>query len=176
MARASTTTRTDPAALPSRIGGLLGEVRWFLLLAVTLAFFCILLSYHKADPGWSHASHVAEIHNLGGRVGAWVADVLLFIFGLSAYWWAVFLLRKVWQGWRHLTAEAVIERREARPGAGVTWFGFALVLGSSMGLEAIRMYAMTIPLPRAPGGVLVTCLVFPCNTRSGSPGRRCCCC
>ena len=76
MARATTTTRTDPSALPSRIGKLLGEVRWFLLLAVTLGFLCVLASYSKADPGWSHASQVADIHNLGGRVGAWVADVL----------------------------------------------------------------------------------------------------
>ena len=43
MARATTTTRTDPSALPSRIGKLLGEVRWFLLLAVTLALGVILV-------------------------------------------------------------------------------------------------------------------------------------
>lgn len=72
MARASTTptTRTDPSALPSRIGRLLGEVRWFLLLAVTIAFLIILLSYNRADPGFTHASQVDEIRNLGGRVGA----------------------------------------------------------------------------------------------------------
>ena len=69
MARASTTptTRTDPSALPSRIGRLLGEVRWFLLLAVTIAFLIILLSYNRADPGFTHASQVDEIRNLGGR-------------------------------------------------------------------------------------------------------------
>ena len=91
MARASTTptTRTDPAALPSRIGRLLGEVRWFLLLAVTIAFLIILLSYNRADPGFTHASQVDQIRNLGGRVGAWLADLLLFVFGASAYWWEV---------------------------------------------------------------------------------------
>ena len=170
MARASTTTRTDPAALPSRIGGLFGEVRWFLLLAVTLAFFCILLSYDKGDPGWSHASQVADIHNLGGRVGAWVADVLLFVFGLSAYWWAVFLLRKVWRGWRQLTTEVVIERAEAPPGPGVTWFGFVLLLCSSMGLEAIRMYGMSVALPRAPGGVLGDLIGFSLQHALGFTG------
>jgi S-DNA-T family DNA segregation ATPase FtsK/SpoIIIE len=157
MARASTspTTRTDPAALPSRIGRLLGEVRWFLLLAVTIAFLTVLLSYHKADPGWSHASQVDDVRNLGGRVGAWLADVLLFVFGASAYWWAVLLLRRVWRGWRELMSDERLPRAAMpRVDASVTWIGFALILASSMGLEAIRMYTLHMKLPRAPGGVL----------------------
>lgn len=162
MARATTTTRTDPSALPSRIGKLLGEVRWFLLLAVTLGFLCVLASYSKADPGWSHANQVADIHNLGGRVGAWLADVLFFIFGFSAYWWSVLLLRRCWRGWRTVTAEFpssvhrdTHERDEAGEGSiTVSWIGFALTLVSSMGLEAIRMYPLRAALPRAPGGVL----------------------
>ncbi|CAH0443224.1 DNA translocase FtsK [Ralstonia syzygii subsp. syzygii] len=157
MARASTTptTRTDPAALPSRIGRLLGEVRWFLLLAVTIAFLTILLSYNKADPGWSHASQVDDVRNLGGRVGAWVADVLLFVFGASAYWWALLLLRRVWRGWRELMSDERLPRAATpRVDAGVTWTGFALILAASMGLEAIRMHTLHMKLPRAPGGVL----------------------
>ena len=155
MARATTTTRTDPSALPSRIGKLLGEVRWFLLLAVTLGFLCVLASYSKADPGWSHASQVSEIHNLGGRVGAWLADVLFFIFGFSAYWWSVLLMRRCWRGWRVLTAE--LPERLPEPvqhSTVVSWVGFGLTLVSSMGLEAIRMYPLRSALPRAPGGVL----------------------
>ncbi|WP_455279906.1 DNA translocase FtsK [Cupriavidus necator] len=154
MARATTTTtRTDPSALPSRIGKLLGEVRWFLLLAVTLGFLCVLASYSKTDPGWSHANQVADIHNLGGRVGAWVADVLFFIFGFSAYWLAVLLVRRCWRGWRVLTAE-LPEHEDHRQGVAVSWVGFGLTLFSSMGLEAIRMYPLRAALPRAPGGVL----------------------
>ncbi|WP_439671383.1 DNA segregation ATPase FtsK/SpoIIIE or related protein [Cupriavidus necator] len=156
MARATTTTRTDPSALPSRIGKLLGEVRWFLLLAITLGFLCVLASYSKTDPGWSHANQVADIHNLGGRVGAWVADVLFFIFGFSAYWLAVLLVRRCWRGWRTLTAE-LPERADPglhRQGVTVSWIGFGLTLFSSMGLEAIRMYPLRAALPRAPGGVL----------------------
>jgi len=45
-----------------------------------------LLTYHHADPGWSHTGSGGEIiHNSGGVVGAWLADVLLAICGPVAY-------------------------------------------------------------------------------------------
>ena len=113
MARATPTTRTDPSALPSRIGKLLGEVRWFLLLAVTLAFVCMLASYSKSDPGWSHANR-SRTSTTGGRVGARLADVLFFVFGFSAYWWAVLLVRRCWRGWRALSEELPPPLPEAR--------------------------------------------------------------
>ncbi|MFN4162583.1 MAG: DNA translocase FtsK 4TM domain-containing protein, partial [Stenotrophomonas sp.] len=45
-----------------------------------------LFTYSATDPGWSHTgSVVAPIHNMGGRVGAWIADVLLQLFGYIAF-------------------------------------------------------------------------------------------
>ncbi len=45
-----------------------------------------LFTYSASDPGWSHTgSVVAPVHNMGGRVGAWVADVLLQLFGYVAF-------------------------------------------------------------------------------------------
>ena len=29
-----------------------------------------------------------RLHNWGGRFGAYLSDLLLFIFGLSAWWWS----------------------------------------------------------------------------------------
>src|SRR5438067_13910896 len=88
--------------LPNRLVRLLSEARWIALAVAFLYFVLILLSYHKADPGWSHASVVPKVANLGGRAGAWLADLLLFIFGFSAWWWCVCFLRLVWQGYRRL--------------------------------------------------------------------------
>ncbi|MFG3756670.1 DNA translocase FtsK 4TM domain-containing protein, partial [Klebsiella pneumoniae] len=91
-------------------------------------FLIILLSYNRADPGFTHASQVDEIRNLGGRVGAWLADLLLFVFGASAYWWAVLLVRKVWRGWRELMSDERLPRTSMpRVDASVTWIGFALI-------------------------------------------------
>lgn len=45
-----------------------------------------LFTYSPQDPGWSQTGNlVAPINNMGGRVGAWVADVLLQLCGYAAF-------------------------------------------------------------------------------------------
>jgi len=44
-----------------------------------------LVSFNPSDPSWSQTAWHEPIHNLGGGVGAWMADTLLFIFGVMAY-------------------------------------------------------------------------------------------
>jgi DNA segregation ATPase FtsK/SpoIIIE, S-DNA-T family len=56
-----------------------------ILVAVALVILIALLSYDPADPGWSHTGGSGHISNKGGLVGAWLADVLLYLFGYSAY-------------------------------------------------------------------------------------------
>jgi S-DNA-T family DNA segregation ATPase FtsK/SpoIIIE len=75
-----------------RFKKLLSEIRWFISLAACLSLLLILVTYHQADPAWSNNSGGA-IKNLGGRAGAYVSDLLLFIFGVSAYWWIIFFAR-----------------------------------------------------------------------------------
>ena len=55
------------------------------LVAIALVILIALLSYDPADPGWSHTGRSGPISNKGGLVGAWLADVLLYLFGYSAY-------------------------------------------------------------------------------------------
>ncbi len=150
-------TATERQPLPSRLVRLLSEARWFALAAVCLYFVLILASYHKGDPGWSHASLVPDVKNLGGRGGAWIADLMLFIFGFSAWWWCVYLIRFVWRGYRRLTHKFVLETEEEEEHSHegiIRLIGFALLLIGSMGLEFLRMYTLPVELPRTPGGVL----------------------
>ena len=85
--QASTYTRKEVIRqpLPNRLVRLLSEARWIALAVVFLYFVMILLSYNKGDPGWSHEVEVAKVANLGGRAGAYLADLMLFIFGFSAW-------------------------------------------------------------------------------------------
>ncbi len=59
-------------------------------LLILVALFAIylmvsLVSFNPSDPSWSQTAWHEPIHNLGGSVGAWLADTLLFIFGVMAY-------------------------------------------------------------------------------------------
>jgi DNA segregation ATPase FtsK/SpoIIIE, S-DNA-T family len=152
-----TRSAAERAPLPNRLVRLLSEARWFALAALGAYFVLILVSFNKADPGWSHASVVPQVANLGGRAGAWLSDLLLFIFGFSAWWWCVLLLRAIWNGYRRLTRKFVLEQ-EAEPEHGqealIRAIGFAFLFAGSVGLEFLRMYSLRVQLPRAPGGVL----------------------
>jgi len=61
------------------------EVLVFASLIVAVYLFIALLTYHPDDPGWSHSVTVNAIHNSAGTVGAWIADIMLYIFGYFGY-------------------------------------------------------------------------------------------
>jgi len=145
------------APMPGRMVRLLSEARWFALAAVTLYLILIFSTYSPADPGWSHANVVPHLHNVGGRIGAWLADLLLFIFGASAWWLCIFCLRLVWVGYRRLSQRFLL-KKEPEPAHRheglIRGTGFFLLMVGSVAIEYLRMYTHKMPLPRAPGGVL----------------------
>jgi S-DNA-T family DNA segregation ATPase FtsK/SpoIIIE len=145
-----TAARAAKNPLPPKLAALVRESWLFALLGLALYLALILYTYNKADPGWSHSATVATIHNAGGRVGAWVADVALYIFGLSAYWWVVLCAVLVWWGLRSIGEEAQSDRRSV----AVAAIGFVIVLVASSGIEAVRLHSVKAALPQAPGGIL----------------------
>ena len=59
------------------------EIRWILQVALGVFLLMALVSYSRHDPSWTHAAQVDQIGNWAGRVGAWISDILLLLFGLS---------------------------------------------------------------------------------------------
>ena len=59
-----------------------------------------LFTYNLADPGWTRSGDVTDVQNAGGRMGAWIADVLLLVLGYLAYLFPVIVAVKVWQMFR----------------------------------------------------------------------------
>ena len=139
-----------PSPLPEKIAIVLHESRWLALVVLALFLGLALFGYHRADPGWSHAVPSATLHNPAGRGGAWLADLLLYVFGLSAWWWVVLLMTLVWWGYRRLDGLRAADRRPAY----IALLGFGVVIVASSGLESLRFYSLKAQLPLAPGGVL----------------------
>jgi S-DNA-T family DNA segregation ATPase FtsK/SpoIIIE len=152
-----TRSTTPPEPLPNRLLRLLSEARWLILAVITAYLILIFLTYSRLDPGWSHSNAVPQLSNWGGRIGAWTADLLLFVFGFSAWWWCIMLLRSLWAGYRHLSQKFLLEQ-EPEPAHHqeglIRGAGFFLLLLGSVGLEYMRLHTLKAELPRAPGGVL----------------------
>jgi S-DNA-T family DNA segregation ATPase FtsK/SpoIIIE len=151
-------TNANPAQpLPGRLVRLLSEARWFALAGMTVYLLLIFFTYSKLDPGWSQASVVPKLNNWGGRLGAWLADLMLFIFGASAWWWCVLAMRSAFVGYRRLSQRFLLQKEPEAEHMHEVWiraFGFGLMLFSSVAIEYLRMYSLKVQLPRAPGGVL----------------------
>ncbi len=141
---------TRPEPLPEKIAALLQEARWLLLGVVACYVALVLFGYHRDDPGWSHALLMERVHNPGGRLGAWVADLMFSLFGLSAWWWVAFIGFSLLLAFRRQQLEQRVDQRSLL----VSLLGFVMVLVSSAGLEAMRFHTMQTPLPLAPGGIL----------------------
>jgi S-DNA-T family DNA segregation ATPase FtsK/SpoIIIE len=130
---------------------LVKEAWWLGLVLVGLYLVVILFTYHREDPSWSHmAAANAVIHNSGGSVGAWISDMLLYLFGFSAWWWAVLAFYAMW--FVYLTLEADDETE--KPFLLFNFFGFGLLLVSSSALEAGHLISFPAQLPLAAGGML----------------------
>jgi S-DNA-T family DNA segregation ATPase FtsK/SpoIIIE len=175
---ASNTFTRNPAAprqpLPNRLVRLLNEARWIAFCFAFLYFVMILLSYHKADPGWSHESLVPRVQNMGGKAGAWLSDLLLYIFGFSAWWWCICFGLLVWRGYRRLSDKFFTARDTDLPPhqheSAIRWTGYAMMFTGSVGLEYLRMWSLRVELPRAPGGVLGELIGHSTNVAFGFTG------
>ena len=152
-ARAAASAPAAPP-LPGKIARLLRESRWFALVAVAIFLALILGTYERADPGWSHSVEVERIANGGGIVGAWLADLLLYLFGVSAWWWVLLLIYTVIWGYRRLDGSSISDRRPFF----IAFGGFMLVLLASASLEALRFHSVPAALPLAPGGMIGTAI------------------
>jgi len=113
-----------------------------------LYLLACLFTYSSTDPGWSHSgSVVAPVQNLGGRAGAWIADVLLFLFGYAAFLVPVALGAVAW-----IALFGLGEEDELGPALRlVGTFGFLFGATGMLHVRLIGVYAQDVA--RA-GGVI----------------------
>ena len=159
--------RTAENPLPPNIASLLRESWWLALVALASYLALILFTFDKADPGWSHSANVEQISNSGGRFGAWLADVLLYVFGFSAWWWVVLCAFAVRWSFRRIEHVPLVDRRSYL----VTGAGFVILVVCSSSLEALRLHSLKVILPLAPGGIfgdVISSLLFKATGFTGA--------
>ena len=65
---------------------LVRDIALIMIAPLLLYLLVCLFTFSPQDPGWSHSGSVtAPLENAGGRVGAWLADVLLYLCGYVAF-------------------------------------------------------------------------------------------
>ncbi|MEQ1662955.1 MAG: DNA translocase FtsK 4TM domain-containing protein [Thiobacillus sp.] len=147
MARSAPRSSTP---LSPRMQRLLREARALLVGFAAALLAVILLSYHVADPSFSTTGDGSEVHNFAGHFGARVSDVLLLIFGFSAWWWVVLAAGYVIYVFHHLDEAPIAAGRQR----WVQFAGFTQLLLASTGLEWLRTWHWGVALPDAHGGVI----------------------
>ena len=160
---------TTPEVLKSssfseRTQQLFREAKWIVLALLGLALLSMLVSFDPRDPSFFHAgSDVKEVHNWVGSLGAWVSATLLYVFGLSAYWWVLLCGWVIYRGVRRFLRlslytpqerAALVKTEPAKRDTLPFRLGFAVVLLSTVGLEYLHTVGWAIPLPYDHGGVL----------------------
>lgn len=122
------------------------------LASLCLYFILALGSYDTADPGWSYTGSNAAVTNLVGASGAWIADVLFFIFGYLAF---------IVPGLFGLQAYLITKKRNLPESLSIDWPIFAfraacflLALCAAAGLATLHFYESGMGLREGSGGVL----------------------
>ncbi|MBV6423689.1 MAG: DNA translocase FtsK [Steroidobacteraceae bacterium] len=126
----------------------LRESAVIVVAALALVLLTALATYVPSDPGFSYTGSSTSVQNRIGPFGAWLSDVLFFLFGRPAFLFPVMLgaaavaLHRVPRG----------EERESRANAAVRLCGFLLVLVTSCALATLHWAPRS--LPQSAGGVV----------------------
>jgi DNA segregation ATPase FtsK/SpoIIIE, S-DNA-T family len=79
--------KSNASGAAATIGNLLPFREGALILALisSVFIFISLFTYHYTDPAWSNVSSASHVQNAAGLIGAYLSDVLFYLFGFSAY-------------------------------------------------------------------------------------------
>jgi len=129
----------------------LRESAFLALGVIAIVLFAALASYSRDDRGYSSTGDSSVIHNRVGPIGAWLADVLFFLFGWPAYLFPFMLALWCWALLRHRGRD----EGGSRANTAVRVGGVLLVLAASCGLATLHWDAGQ--LRQSAGGV---CLLY----------------
>ncbi|PTR34503.1 DNA translocase FtsK [Luteibacter sp. OK325] len=125
----------------------LREAGALLLLPLALYLLVCLLSYNDQDPSWGHMGIAERATNFGGSVGANIANLLRYIFGLVSYCFPLLLLALGIQVLR-ARGERLVAPWE--PSLRLIGFVFFFITGPAL----VYLNVDSPVLPEGPGGIV----------------------
>ncbi|MGI9212914.1 MAG: DNA translocase FtsK, partial [Methylococcaceae bacterium] len=128
----------------------LRESAFLFHVGISLFLLVALMTFNPGDPGWSHSGGNQPIINAAGRPGAWLADFLLSLFGVTAY-----LFPFLVSGYAYTLFKDKINRDNT---AGLPfylrWLGFGMAVTAGAALVDMYQPRFPISLPETSGGIL----------------------
>ncbi len=123
-----------------------------LIISAATALFLLVsfISYHSTDPGWLGTGVKKDVANWGGRVGAFLADVFLSLFGYIAYLLPPLTVFAAWLGVQPDAKEVLAEKHDLI----LKSVGFIFIVLSMCGLANFGLPSHPIHLPVSSGGIL----------------------
>ena len=162
--------QTEPSEKALHGASLVREAWWLGLVLVGAYLAVILMTYSPQDPSWSHmASEGAAVNNAGGAVGAWVSDMLLYLFGFSAWWWVVLAFYGMWLVYKRLGSTI-----SERPFLLFNLVGFVLLILASSAFESGHLLALPAQFPLTQGGMIGNALDSMLHSMFGFAGSTMC--
>ena len=114
-------------------------------IACAVFLFISLITYHTSDPGWSSTGFGNKVSNYGGRVGAWIADIFLSLFGIVAYLFPFLIVIASW-----INVQERTEMPKSREWIFKT-MGWFFLVGSSCSLVSFYFHSK---MPAESGGIV----------------------
>ncbi len=133
------------------VGFRLREAALILSLALAAYLLLSLATYEPTDPGWSTTGTDDVVANSGGIVGAWLADALLYGFGLPAYLAPLML---GFSGWLLFSWGKRADSADAVHFWVLKGIGLLMALAAASGLSTLSLMDYAQLLPLGAGGVL----------------------
>lgn len=154
--RARSTDAPVRATAPNpRRQRVLRDVLMIAIAPVLLYLLATLLTYSPQDPGFHRAGSVVggingDLHNVGGRVGAWLADALITLCGYVAFLLPILLGAVAWIALFKMDTDG---DGDADLGPALRLIGLFTFLIASVGLLWLRM-GQVADFSAGAGGVL----------------------
>jgi len=154
-------------AVSGAVGFRLREAALILALALAAYLLLSLWSYNPTDPAWTTTGTNDLIANRGGIVGAWLADMLLFVFGIPTYLSPLML---GFSGWLLFSWGKTADSEGALHFWILKAVGLMMALASASGLSTLSLAQYVAFLPEGAGGILGQVVGYGFESIFGSSG------